>query len=146
MYGIAPYIPRLLVDRLEQPVCGIGVVRGEGEPDLDQTVRGPVGTANDSDAPLASLVILGGPRIAAARGLAAHAGALALFASSAPSKRRAGDRQSTVDAAPSGNAEIFGVSRRAGCPAIFSDAKALKMKESRNRVFAFRADAGQDGQ
>jgi hypothetical protein len=94
MYGIAPYIPRLLVDRLEQPVCGIGVVRGEGEPDLDQTVRGPVGTANDSDAPLASLVILGGPRIAAARGLAAHAGALALFASSAPSRRGEGVFQS----------------------------------------------------
>lgn len=94
MYGIAPYIPRLLVDRLEQPVCGIGVVRGEGEPDLDQTVRGPVGTANDSDAPLASLVILGGPRIAAARGLAAHAGALALFASSAPSRRGEGIFQS----------------------------------------------------
>jgi hypothetical protein len=45
-----------------------------------------------------------------------------------------------------GNAELFSVSRRAGCPAMFSAAKALKRKESGNRVFAFRADFGQDGQ
>ena len=83
-----------MVDRLEQPVRGIGVARGEGEPDLDQTVRGHLGTAADADVPLASLGILGGPRIAAARGLAAYAGALALFASSAPSRRGAGIFQS----------------------------------------------------
>jgi hypothetical protein len=39
-----------------------------------------------------------------------------------------------------GNADVFAFPPAQGCDAIFDAHKALKMKESGNRVFAFRAD------
>jgi hypothetical protein len=46
---------------------------------------------------------------------------------------------------PRGNADFFAFPPAQGCGAIFDARRALKMKESGNRVFAFRADDCQDG-
>jgi hypothetical protein len=44
-----------------------------------------------------------------------------------------------------GNADLFAFPPAHGCDAIFDARTALKIKESGNRVFAFRADDRQDG-